>query len=426
MTSGSIADIPATNSRLDLDPQDDELANPEYPDTPPWQAPGFSAWSPSLINYCGSVLATDLGALGTLMQYGAAGHSAINACFWIGFDLNDATWKRIGPRPPPTNGLAGLTYSGSPNWATWQAADPRNAEFDETWGDWDPHGSGIPSGFRQDLGGARIVEGSHTRNSFPYRPASAAGNGVGELVIAWQPTGVQTGTGIQGSHVYDLATNRFSRTANLRPGSGSDVTGHAYHAGTDHVVGQCLVSSQTTGILDLFNCTTRTWTRRTATNSLVFRFDSTCFVLGDLFVQVNHSGSGTFELRAAPIPAAVAGSSFAWTVLTLSASSWPTRANGLSDMVHFELCPTTGNLYAVNGRAGSLTLWRLTPPAAATDTAGLLSGIWVLDTETLTGPGLAGSTYDYRRLQWSPQLDCLIWTGDTLSAAPQAIVPSGV
>ena len=302
-------------------------------------------------------------------------------------------------------------------------SNPPTTRFDHTWGDWIGGSADWPSGFAQP--GYNPPEPSHSRNSFVYRPAAASGNSKGQVIACWHPTGVNSGTGLRGSFVCDLDTGLWTRTANLRPSHGSAVGGVSYHAGMDVVVGFNQESSGATGALDFLACATMTWTRRTGLGSLNARIDSTSFIVGDLFVFVDHelaANAVPFRLWAISISKLIAGTAQTWQQLTLSTSSWPTTAAGLTNMVGFERCPINGSLYATNLVAGDNRVWRLIPPAADSDTTGLLSGTWTMEDEALAGASKVAGLYDYSRLRWAG--DGFLWTADGTSGTVQLMRPA--
>ncbi len=408
---GSIATI-STNTRASVDPKNDPTANPNYPAAPPWET--GSAWSLSdaLGAFCGAVFADGIGEQGTLMMWAAPGHSTnLEATCWVGFDVATREWKIVGRKPLPC-----APFTASPG------NFPPSTQFDHEWGDWIGGSTDWPEAFRQP--GYNPPFGSHTRNSFVYIPPAAAGNTKGKIVIAWQPTGNGSGTDLRGSWVWDADTELFSRTANLRPQADSTCTGMAFAPDANIVIGQNAFSS-TVSLLDFLDLSTMTWTRRNATSSVVVSFDSTNFVIGDLFVMArNGDGSPPTQFLAAPISTVKAGGSWAWTTLTVSAASWPTKS-GATWNVSWARCPINGAYYAVNQVNGSNKLWMLTPPTTDGDTAGLLSGTWTITEETLTG-SLAGASFDYSRLRWCHALTAFLWFSDSPAGVVQAIRPNGV
>ena len=426
--AGTIANI-SLNTRVAVDPKLDSLANPNGAgNTPPWEQ--GAAWI-HMTDYCGAMLAKDVGAHGTYMQYGAAGHSAVGACFWIGFDLDDRTWKRIGKRPLPSDCFQ-LAAADPFNVGTYYPA----GQLDPTWGEWQGGWSGWPSGFAQP--GYNPPEGAHTRNSFTYRPSSKAGNTHGQILTFWQPTGKTSGTVIRGGFVWDADTGNFSRQSTLRPGGGSAVGGMAYFESLDVVVGLNMESSGFVSWVDVLDCTSMASVRRTVSNAPNVFYDSTSFAhpVGNLYVICNHkltANAVPAEFWAIDADALKTGTASAWSQLTVTAGSWPVGGAGITGTVGWSFCPANGCYYAVNRVDGSNKLWKLTPPAG-TSKASQLSGTWVISEETLAGvtldgrlaSGISGTSFDYNRLQWSDYGQCFIWTPDYVDGNVQAIRPMGV
>lgn len=427
-SAGTIANV-SLNTRDDIDPTDDAAANPDHPSAGPWEDGGF-AWH-TVTSYCGALIADAIGAHGTYLQYGGAGHSCCNPCFMFGFDLDDRLWKRIQQRPLPTDSL-GLAAGDEFNLGTYYSA----SDIDATWGNWKGDsaswGALAQAGYNPPFGG-------HTRNSFVYRPPSAAGNTDGQVLIAWQLQGRLAGTGITGSHVWNADTGLWSHTANARPGSASDCGGIRYFPALDAVIG---FNQQSDAVgytaLDVLDCSTMTWARRTMSNSIDITIDSTCFACDDLFVWVKNTTNATrMEFYATEASKVKAGTAVGWTPLTVSAASWPdsgnTGAAGYTRTVQWEQCPLDGNFYAVNRMHGSNKLWKLAPPAG--DTAAKLAGTWTITEQTLAGVTLdgrlsggetTGPSFDYSRLRWSSWANAFIWTPDYVLGNVQAIRPQGV
>lgn len=412
LTPGSITNI-SLNTRADINPRNDATLNPLFPNRAPWEA--SVGWGASALSaYCGAVMATHLGAQGTLLQWGAPGHSTnLEATCWLGFDVATRRWKLI-TRPLP-NGV----------FAAYQAGvTPAPSQLDHTWGDWKGDSVDWPAAFRQP--GYDPPAGSHTRNSFVYVPPTVAGNAHGKVVVAWHPTGNTSGTGLRGSWLWDADTGLFSRTANLKPSAGSAVGGLALIPDAGVVLGHNSPATFTSNVIDVLDLATATWTRRTATSSLGLAIDSTNFIVGDLFVHVHNDASATpMTFSAAPISAIRTGSAWSWSPLTVSATSWPTKGTS-TFTTQWTRCPENDAFYAVNRTGGSHTLWKLTAPAPPNDTAGLLSGTWRITTETLSGDPLEDAAFDYGRLQWVPALHAFLWLGDLHTSPVQAIRPSGL
>lgn len=413
--SGSILNI-SLNTRQDINPRSNAALNPDAPDPAPWE--GDVGWaSDQLSEFCGAVFASDFGPAGKLLTWGAPGHSTgLEFAAWVAFDVATRRWAIIGS-PPPTE------YTTQ---AAWDGGSPPSTRADRSWGEWDGGSTDWPEPFRRP--GYNPPFGSHTRNSFAYVPASAAGNDCGQVVVAWHATLGASGTGVGGGWIYNCDNDGFRRTANARPNHGSSVGGVAYHAGQAVVVGFNQESGGSNNTTDFLDLSTEQWTRRTAADSITVAIDSSTFVCGDLLVYVgNGSGSPPMTFIAAPVSTIKAGGSFSRTTLTVSASSWPTRS-GSTATTQWSRCPVNGAWYAVNRTAGSSTLWKLVQPAgvADSDTAGLLAGTWTITSETLTGDTLEGALYDYSRLQWCPALTAFLWFGDLHTSNVQAIRPVGV
>lgn len=424
--SGEIKNI-SLNTRTALDPGNDPLVNPNYPGFAPWapQTPVGTQWL-HMTDFCGAVLADGIGYHGTYMMYGGAGHSCQNPLFWVGFDLSDLTWKQIGNSPLPSDAL-----SQSPNGDDLSMYP--SDQFDSTWGDWFGNYSGWPTGFDQP--GYNPPEGGHTRNSFVVRPASAAGNTSGQIITAWSLTGKNQGNSTsKGSFVWDCDTMLPSRTANLRPAAGSAVGGLAYFENLDAVVGFNFVATAFASNVDVLDCSTMTWSRRTGVGSAPNTFfDSTVFAYGDTLILINHFLTeqtppfAAYSLNAAAIKA---GTSASWATVTVTATTtWPIYSgNGLSGTVAFALCPENGKYYCVNRTHGNDKMWRLTlsgshPSITATlDELTMTTG----NLEARNALGSATRSYDYSRLHWSTWGRCFIWTGDYISGSVQALRPPDI
>jgi hypothetical protein len=401
------------NDRDSINPRSNADLNPNAPSAAPWEA--SVGWGASALSaYCGALYCEDWGRY---VMYGATGHSTnLEFCAWVAFDVTARQWEIVGA-PPPTE-TSGYVVDTT----------PPASRFDHTWGEWQGNSTDWPVDFRRP--GYNPPAGGHTRNSFVYIPGADAGNTAGKIVTAWEHTLNSTGSPIKGSHVYDCDTGLWSRTANLRPAAGSSLIGVAYHSDQNVVVGVNQISSAYIQFLDVLDMTTLTWTRRNSTNSFAFNYDSTNFTCGDLFIAVQN-GAATSSFYAAPISTAKAGGSFAWTELTVSATSWPTKSSGATAgtwTCQWSRCPADGAWYAVDRNAGSSTLWKLTKPTGVddSDTAGLLAGTWNITSQTLGGTGLADAAFDYCRLQWCQPLMAFLWVGDAHTSAVQAIRPIGV
>lgn len=328
--SGEVRNI-SRNTRADIDPRLDPAANPNYPNTPPWEA--GVGWV-HVTDYCGAVFASDIGAHGTYMQYGAAGHSAVGACFWFGFDLADRLWKRVGRRPLPSDAFNAA------------AADPVNLDkyypadqLDAAWGEWQGGYRGWPKGFAQP--GYNPPEGSHTRNSFVYRPAAKAGNRGGQILVAWQPTGKTSGNNVRGGWVWNPDNGLFSRHANVRPGGGGAVGGMQYFPELDAMIGISQGFSAPAAWVDVLDCAGMSWARRTVSAAPAAYYDSTSFAHGGYYVLCNHKlqpQDPPFELWAIDARALKKGLPAAWVPLKVAAVSYPVNGAKISCTVSWAPC----------------------------------------------------------------------------------------
>lgn len=426
ISAGSTQTI-SGNTRQSLDPEGNATQNCNFGGAnlmpasvtgrAPWIFPvNATGWANSTA-YCGSLFCKDFGPYGSLMQYGGAGHSVGGPLIWMRYDIASATWSLVG-KALPTDSLQNYV-AGS---------NPPATRFDHTWGDWIGSSSDWPAGWAQP--GFNPPEGCHSRASYVYRPANKAGNTSGQIITTWCPSGAQTGANIRGSHVYDIDTGLWTRTTNLRPGSSPNES--KYYEPADLVISAVTEASHFATFVDVLDCATMTWTRKTVAGpgQPYLQYDSTQFICGGLFVVAitSHTTGATepIELWSMPISSIVSGAGMAWTKLTLTASSWPVAAvpgAGVTtaQMVGWEQY-SDGNFYATNRGASPNTLWKLTPPAG--DDAAKVSGTWAITTQTLTGEAIASAGSDYSRLRYVPALNAFAWTGESMSGPVQAIRPT--
>lgn len=424
---GEIKNI-STNTLADINPRNDSLANPNYPGAAPWE---YAPWT-SVTDFGGAVFADNVGTHGTLMVWGDAGHSAVSASCWSGFDLATRQWKRIGNRPLPSDGLRKVRDAGVAADAAHLAIYYPATQLDTTWGDWKGDYSGWPTGFAQP--GYNPPAAGHNHKGAFYLPPAKAGNTSGKVVTCWQPTGVNTGTGIRGGHVWDADTGLWSRQNSLRPAYYANGTGAVYFPTLDVAVAS-LSDSAYLSTMHVLDTVTMTWATRTCTNAPYIDYTSVGFAHGELLIVSNNKQSVTtppLTLHAIDAAAVKAGSGAAWTNLTVSASSYPVNGSGLATSVCWALCPVNGCYYAVNRVHGSNKIWKLTPPTGTTK-ASQLSGTWTITEETMTtgtldgriSSGASGTSFDYGRLAWSDYAHAFLWYPDFVGGNVQAIRPLG-
>ncbi|MBK9234545.1 MAG: hypothetical protein IPO19_00135 [Rhodoferax sp.] len=426
---GAIRNI-SSNTRADIDPGKDLLSNINHPALPPWDFTHGTQWQHTT-DFCGAAFGAALGAQGTYLMYGAAGHSAGGPCTWMGYDVAESKWKLVGPKPLQTDSL--MTFV--------PGVTPSPTKFDHVWGDYIGASKDWPAGWARP--GFNPPEGSHTRNSFVYRPPHRARNAKGQIIHAWQPTGGRSGTQygagvspvILGSHFYDLDTNLWHRTTNTRISYGS--LGITYHEASDSVFGHLCEGSAYGNYVDWLNCATMVWTRVRISDAAApyIPYDSICFTVGGLYVIAvyDHADNPAvpMHLWALSIADIMAGSSnLRWTHMALSAAEWPMNTGpnpeGKVNMQNtgWALCPANGCFYALSHTTNSNRLYKLTPPEGGD--ASVLAGTWTLSTEAFVGGNALWSSTDYSRLQWAPALNAFVWTGEDISGPVQAIRPSGV
>jgi len=413
--SGTVVTLAQSNSRSDMDPKLDPLANPSYPGTGPWAVGVGYVWS-TVTDYSGAVFVPTLGAAGAYLQYGAAGHAAYSAPFWFGYYVAEQEWRRVGARPLPSSGLSASGVLGYP---------PDPACWDATWGDYNGGWAGWPAGFSQP--GIIVPEGSHTRNRMLFRPPAAAGNTKGQIIVTWRPSGAADAGSAAGSWVYDLDTLTFARTANLRPsGFFAHAGGAVYHAGLD-VVTAPNQSPGAASTLDWLNCATMTWTARNLTGG-THSYGQGPQAFGWIDSAGKHwhvcydSIAGThWGIRAEDVM--VAGANIPWVDMTVSApDGMPPIGPSSQFYPTWSRCAADGCYYIADGVTGGTVLYKLTPPVS-----GVFTDTWVISKQTLAGDAIAINDNHYGKLQWCPSLTAFLWTGrQQYFAGVQGIRPIGI
>lgn len=405
--AGEIKSI-SLNTLADIDPKNDPLANPNYPGSAPWES--SAAWIHCL-DYGSAVIADDLGSLGSLLFYAAAGHSACSPTMWCRYDLATRQWSRHGKRSLPNDAMAsGL--SGYPG------------VLDSTWGDYDGAAS-TWGAFAQP--GYNPPAGSHAYAGYAYRPANKAGNLGGEVIWPMNPTGATAGTTARGSWVWDCDTGLFARSANLRPeAGGSTVGGTQYFPALDAAFALNTLSSLWLARLDWFDCQTKMWTRRASQNGAYYaNLTGIAFAhqAANLYIVCCEVG-GVLKFWAAPVDKAVSGTAWDWTELTVTNTSG-VAAPTTSWCWH----PDKGCWYGVDGLVGSHYLYKLVAPS--NDQAAALSGTWTITREVLAGEalycksatGVDAAVDDYRFLNFSTKAHCLLWISPYVGGVVQALRP---
>jgi len=395
-----------------INPSADPLANPNYPSAAPWER---SAGWMHCLDYGGVIMADDVGQYGSLMFYGAAGHSACNPTMWCGFDLASQQWSRVGKRSLPNDDM----YLG---------LDAYPGVLDAIWGDYDGSASAWGA-FAQP--GYNPPAGAHSYAGLAYRPAAKAGNAKGQMLYPLNATGATAGTAARGSWIWDADSELFSRSSNLRPAAGgATVGGTQYFESIDTAFAINAAGSLWLQTLDCFDWDTTTWTRRySATADFYADLSAISFAHPSalLYIMCDPvSGSDpTHRMWAAPVDKVKAGTSWTWAALTVElapGADWPPTA---SWCYHAE----KNAWYAVSGVPGSHDLWKLTAPS---DTqAGALSGTWIVSKHVFTGDGLyckdaAGTTTtvgQFRSLTYSRRAKCLLWISPYIGGVVQAIRP---
>lgn len=368
--------------------------------------------------------------------------AATLSCKWLAVPIPSDGFSQVGAITTP----AGLA-------AVYPAA-----QLDSDWGEWTGDYTGIAADLRQP--GKIFPEVAHNYYGMFWVPGSAHGNSNGAIVYCAGITGNGESSGIPSGHYFDLDSASYARTANRRAGAtglSAAAGGTIYHPGVGKGFAITSGPSAAVSAYDVYDPATRAWTRRNSTNAVsagiesggLGAFYSASVPDGLLlnFLPVNGSGIFAFSnavaqrIDAMSATAAAAGGG-TWSQLTVSAASWP-RMNVVSDSliapgettaaIGWCFHPGKGAFYAVNGRNGSTTLWKLSPPAGATTIAALLAGTWTITTETISGPGLLSRTSTggandarrvYNRLAYDAVNSCLIFFPECLTDRPTAITPA--
>lgn len=405
---GQVATV-SQNTLAAINPASDPLANPNYPATPPWER--TAAWTHCL-DFGSVIMCDDIGTHGTIMFYAAAGHSACNPTMWVGYDLAQRTWRRVGRRTLPNDDMhLGLeAYPGL---------------LDPVWGDYIGSAAGWGA-FAQP--GYNPPAGSHAYGGLTYRPAAKAGNAGGQILYPLNATGGTAGNASRGSWIWDADTELFERSANLRPAAGgATVGGTEYFESIDSAFALNTANSTWLMTLDWFDWSSKTWTRRNSQTTLYnvgLSGLSLAHQSASLYIICDVNG-GAIKLYAAPVDKVAAGTAWAWSELTVVNSSGdaiPTVAWVWHDT---KQCYYGAGYQPSQGHY----LYKLTTPG--TTQAQCLSGAWTITRETIAGEALVflngnGTSTGFNNLgflTYSRKLDCLFWMSNYVGGPVQALQP---
>lgn len=130
MTPGTWATI-SQNTMADVDPAKDPNANPNYPNTPPWN--GKEGQSCVISCWNGGALATGFGPKGSLIEWGG-GHAGYYGNEVYAFDLSTQHWSRLtDPYPntvfPVTDGIWPDGTPSVPHTYAMVGYDPKTNSF---------------------------------------------------------------------------------------------------------------------------------------------------------------------------------------------------------------------------------------------------------------------------------------------------------
>lgn len=406
---GQVATI-SLNTLAAINPANDPLANPNYPAAPPWEF-GSSNWTHCL-DFGSVFMCDDLGTHGMIVFYTAAGHSAPNATMLAAFDLAKRQWQRLGRRSLPNDSLN-------------LGANAYPGVYDPTWGDYNGAASEWGA-FAQP--GYNPPAGSHAYGGMTYRPANKAGNTGGQILYPLNASGGSGGNGARGSWVWDSDTELWERSTNLRPDpGGATVGGTEYFESVDAAFALNVANSTWLMTLDWFDWPTKTWTRRySATTQYSIGLSGLSFAHQSASLYcIADVNNGALRFYAAPVDKVAAGTTWAWSELTVTNSS-----GDAIPTVHWIWHDTKQCFYGAGYQPSQgHYLYKLTPPG--TTQAQCLSGTWVLTRETLGGEslvfknanGVDADIYNLGFLNYSKKLDCLFWMSPYVGGPVQVVVP---
>lgn len=435
-------------SVVDLDPLGDSW-NPTPSNSGPWNA-GVSYAYPfhSVNSYSGgawSVTQRKFLMLG-------AGHSAYSIPVPYSYSVANMGWKWEAV-PVPSDGLAKCNKAQLTR-SLVEAQYP-TTQFNYTWGEWQGDYSGWPAGFSR--AGEIFPEVAHSYGSLVWIPGSAIGNTNGAMLITSQATGISTGSDmIGGGHHFNLDTGKWVRNANQRTGTVSQSNAAAggacwFGGSVNKAFALGYVSSATATYIDVFDPATKTWVQRTSTNSVdlpLVNGGISAHEAGGLLLlpcpETSGGGASYLGVRHrlyATSAAAAAAGGHTWTILNVSASSWPLNTvgtgSGTIGGVNWCYCPRNGCFYALPMASNGTTLWKLSPPSGASTLTQYLTGTWTVTSETLSSSvrmrnlddsliNAGAEAYIYNRLVWDELTGCLLYFDSSAYAKAQAIHPQGV
>jgi hypothetical protein len=404
-----------------------------------WGSPGGIHYMNSIMAYCGVQFDQDEEKL---IDYGS-GHAAYSVGAPYSYDLktHSYSWDHI-PVPEDQAYTCAINFAQADvaAIATYYPSGPYDTAYAEVIGE----STAISALYRQP--GKRFPLVGHTAFSLVLVPAYASATKRGTLLPLTRPAGRCNSTDMTSHHKYLRDQAEWRRTHNTMPTNVANGGGACFFGGTvGKVFSWARSSSGAQAIIDVYDPILDRYTPRTAGGSVfpitmdlgggvIPHLDTGLFIVvvptnsSDVITYVNATKQRFF---AAPAATVAAGSTFVWTELTVSASSWPVtvdtapyaRANG------WTYADRDGVCYAINGLHGSTTLWKLHKPTSGDP----LTGTWTIDTETFTGTTLqnydqignvSNVTQIYNRLFYMKKAGCLAYRNTWIESRIQAITPA--
>lgn len=427
-------------TRLDAGPKG-KAWNPTPGDDGPWGG-RIHGWA-NHTSFCGFVFSE---TTQHLITYGG-GHATPCVPAPLAFNLATLAWEWL-TIPPPTDALSlGATNSLGAHPASVAALTEvyPALQYDPEWGEWKGDWSGWGAFARP---GEIFPEPGHTDCSIVWVPGTFIGNTNGAVIPMNMASGRWDGGEKTISHYFDLDVGemKWKRLANKRTNPSTGAGGAVYFGGSiNKVFALNFGSTRTHTVMDVLDGTTKLWTAKVSTNGAPISA-YTCGMAAHIpsgllinIVQVRSDGApyypGVTQEFWAVDAASVISGTHTWYKLTVSATSWPLNESGYTDTIGWCFCPRNGCFYATDGRNGSTTLWKLSPPAGASNQAQHLGGTWTITTESISPPlvnrnsngvpGDAGVYFIYNRLVWNELRGCLLWPEEYNNSKVQAIKPFG-